>query len=109
MKTIITEYNPTALDEINEHLKFSDSENEPIKKEIKFECFSDVNYQLVTVLKAIEFIGNYGTETELSICSGLAGIAQNLLPVHELNFLDSLLIKKGNNNPFVPIENIKNK
>lgn len=93
VNTNITEYNQNALKEISRNLDFSEYENEPVKIEYRFRDFEDISITLRTLLNAIEFIGFNGQVQDLGTCASLAQIAEKLLPVNELCFLDKLLIK----------------
>ncbi|TRX39069.1 hypothetical protein [Flavobacterium restrictum] len=105
--TPIREYNKNALIDIAKHLEFSDWEKQPVIKIITHQDFNDLGLNLLTILTAIEFIGFNGQSQDLGTCAGLAQIAQKLLPMNELDFLDSLLIKKeGNKEVFSKIENL---
>ncbi len=100
----IKEYNPTALKEIKDILEFSKYDSAPVKIEVSFTDFEDINCSIRTILNAIEFIGYNGTAKELGTCAGLAEIAIKLLPINELDFLDKLLIKnKHTENEFIEI------
>lgn len=100
----IKEYNPKALKAIKDTLEFSEHDSQPVKIEISFADFEDINCSIRTILNAIEFIGYNGNAIELGTCAGLAEIAKKLLPKNELNFLDNLLIKnKDTENDFVKI------
>ena len=93
----ITEYNPKALMDIQKHLNFSDIfKDEPVYKTITHTDFESIGVDLITILNAIETIGHNGNDTDLGTCAGLAQIAQKILPLKKLCFLDSLLIKKEN-------------
>jgi len=89
----ITEYNPTALKEIDEHLRFSKYSDYPVVKTITYLNFACIMDDLTTILTAIEVIGYQGSKEDLGTCAGLAEIAKKLLPRNEMYFLDSLLIK----------------
>lgn len=94
----ITEYNANAIIDIAKHLEFSNEYNgEPVIKQLAFTDFESIGIDLITILNAIEFIGYNGSEREAGTCAGLAQIAQKMLPMNELRFLDSLLIKSENN------------
>ena len=88
--------NVPALKSIKNTLEFSKSDSEPVKIEVLFGDFNDVGIALTTLLSAIEFIGYNGQKQDLGLCAGLASIAKKLLPNHELDFLDDLLIKNKN-------------
>ncbi|SNA76258.1 hypothetical protein DK150_370071 [Flavobacterium psychrophilum] len=93
----ITEYSQNALIDIAKYLKFSEEyEKKPVIKPIYYEDFESIGIDLITIFNAIEFIGYNGNSKELGTCAGLVSIAQKLLPLDELRFLDSLLIKKEN-------------
>jgi hypothetical protein len=103
----ITEYSTNALIDISKHLEFSNEySNEPVIKQLNYTDFESIGVDLITILSAIEFIGYNGTQTEAGTCAGLAQIAQKILPMNELRFLDSLLIKNENNK--VEFSKIKN-
>lgn len=105
--TKITEYNPTALKEINTQLEFSDWDKEPVKKEITFSNFEDLKNSLFTIFNAIEIIGYKGDAIDLGTCGALAEIGKKLLPTDEMCFLDSLLIKSNNSKAvYTNIENL---
>jgi hypothetical protein len=106
-KTKITEYNPTVLKEISEHLEFSNWDKEPVTKKITYQDYESINIDLRAILNAIECIGFNGSSHDLGTCASLAKIAVKLLPDNELNFLDELLIKTdSNHNEFVNIKNL---
>lgn len=93
----ITEYNKNALVDIAKHLEFSNEySGEPVIKHLAYEDFESLGIDLITILNAIEFIGYNGSNREAGTCAGLAKIAQKMLPMNELRFLDSLLIKSEN-------------
>ncbi len=100
----IIEFNPKALKAINEVLEFSKTDSEPVKLEVSLYDFNDIGLTIETLLKAIEFIGYNGQQSDLETCAGLARIAKKLLPKNELDFLDNLLIKnKETENDFIKI------
>jgi hypothetical protein len=103
----ITEYNPKALKEISKNLEFGNWEKEPVTKQITYQDYESIGIDLRTILNAIEIIGFNGQVQDLAICASLAKIGEKLLPVNELEFLDSLLIKATENkNEFVKIEKL---
>jgi hypothetical protein len=103
----ITEYNPTALKEITNHLEFSDWEKEPVVKRITFSDFNDYKNAIYTIFDAIEVIGFNGDKIDLGTCGALAQLGKKLLPIEEMNFLDNLLIKnEDSKNVFSKIEKL---
>lgn len=103
----ITEYNPNALKEIRDHLEFSNYSNNQVIQKITNVNYVDVVDNLETILNAIESIGYNGNNKDLGICAGLAGIAKQMIPRAEMEFLDSLLIKTDENKEqFIKIETI---
>lgn len=108
MKTkSITEYNKEALKEISEHFEFAEYSNSQVIKQTTYANFVDIVDDLSTILDAIEVIGYQGSKQDLGICGGLAGIAKKMIPRSEMDFLDSLLIKKeGSKTIFSKIENL---
>lgn len=103
----ITEYNKEALREISEYLEFADYSNSQVIKKTTSANFVDIVDDLATILDAIEVIGYQGSNKDLRICGGLAGIAKKMIPRNERDFLDSLLIKKEDSKTiFSKIENL---
>jgi hypothetical protein len=103
----ITEFNPTALKEINSNLEFSTWEKEPVIKQITFSDFNDYKNAIYTLFDAIEVIGFNGDKIDLGTCGALAQLGKKLLPNEEMDFLDNLLIKKEDSkNVFSKIENL---
>lgn len=106
----ITDVNLQTLRDISDHLQFSDYKQQPVQQTITHNDFNDLVLNLDTILQAIEFIGFNGNERDLSICGGLAQIAQKILPTNEMDFLDRLLLKtgdwKGKKSFFTPIDEI---
>lgn len=89
----ITKYNANAIKEINKYLEFDSSSDNPIRVEYSFEDFESIAVTIRTLLNAIETIGYSGSSTkDLGLCAGLAEIANKLLPLNELDFLDRLLL-----------------
>lgn len=106
-KTKITEYNKTALKEINTDLEFSKWDKEPVTKIITFSYFDELRNAVYTIFDAIEVIGFNGDKIDLGTCGALAQLGKKLLPTDELNFLDRLLIKKEDSSKgFSKIENL---
>lgn len=102
----ITEFNPTALKQISDHLEFSNFESEPVIQQITFSSFIELSFAISSIFSAIEAIGFNGDKQDLGTCAGLAVIGRKLLPTYELEFLDSLLIKDdGNKLEFSKIKN----
>lgn len=107
-KTPIKQFNPKALIEIEKHLEFSNWETEPVQKTTTYEDFNDIGLDLSVLLDAIVCIGFNGDSKDLSTCASLARIAKKMIPINELDFLDSLLIrKKDSENVFKEIETLK--
>ena len=104
--TPIKEYSKNALINIAKHLEFSNYEREPVTKTITFQDYNDIFLHLNTILSSIETIGFFGQKEDMGLCGGLAQLAQKLLPLNELDFLDSLLIKKEDSKE--DFEKIKN-
>lgn len=104
----IEEYSKNALIDIAKYLEFSEEySKEPVTKPFNFTDFESIGIDLITLLNAIEFIGYNGTQSDAGTCAGLAQIAQKLLPMNELRFLDSLLIKnESNKEVFSKIEDL---
>jgi hypothetical protein len=103
----ITEYSKEALKEISKHLEFSHYQNNQVIQNKTYENFVDIVDDLATILDAIETIGYQGSNRDLAICGGLAGIAKKMIPRNEMDFLDSLLIKKEDSKTtFSKIENL---
>jgi hypothetical protein len=111
MKTkTITDINLQTLRDISDHLQFSEFKQQPVQQTITHTDFNDLALNIGTILEAIEFIGFNGNENHLAICGGLAQIAQKILPINEMVFLDRLLLKtddwKGKKSFFTPIDEI---
>ena len=106
----ITDVNLQTIRDISEHLQFSDWDKQPVQQTITHNDFNDLALNLGTILQAIEFIGFNGDSRDIGVCAGLAQIAQKILPVNELDFLDRLLLKKedwkGKKSVFTPINEI---
>lgn len=104
---LITEYNKEALTQISKHLEFSTWDKEPVHQEITNPNFVSIAYNLKTLLSAIEFIGFNGDKDDLATCAGLAEIANKIVPISQMEFLDDLLINKerynGEKIEFTPI------
>lgn len=90
------EFNQKALIDIAQYFEFNTDASEPVLKKIDYEDFESIGHDLTVLLDAIEFIGYNGNKSQSGLCSGLAIIARKILPLDELRFLDSLLIKKDN-------------
>ncbi|TRX37874.1 hypothetical protein FNW52_02955 [Flavobacterium sp. ZT3R18] len=104
----IQEYNKQALIDIEKHLEFSEYSNSQVTKRITYVDFVDIVDDLTTILTAIEVIGFQGSNQDLGTCAGLSQIARKMLPRNEMDFLDSLLIKKeGNKEIFSKIDTLK--
>jgi len=107
-KTPIKLFNPKALIEIEKYLEFSNWDKEPVKQTITYQDFNDIGLDLSAILDAIITIGYNGNEKDISTCASLASIAKKILPINELDFLDSLLIRKNASNElFNEIETLK--
>jgi hypothetical protein len=105
--TPIKEYNQKAIVNIGNHLEFNDWEKEPVIKKITFSDFDDLKNSIYTIFDAIETIGFSGNERDLGTCGALAQLGKKLLPTDEMDFLDSLLIKKEDNKEvFSKIKNL---
>lgn len=101
----ITEFNPEAFKEINKDLFFGNNKDKPVIKQITYQKFEAIAWDLMTILDAIEVIALNNHGADLSICGGLAGLAKKLVANDELCFLDRLLIKTDENkNDFVEIK-----
>jgi hypothetical protein len=94
--TPITGYNKKALIDISKTIEFNDWEKQPVKQIITYGDFNDIGITIKILLDAIEMIGFNGNETDLATCAGLAQIANKIIPLNELNFLDDLLVKRQN-------------
>ncbi|QZL00106.1 hypothetical protein K5L04_10415 [Flavobacterium psychrophilum] len=104
----ITEYNKNAIINIAEYLELSNTQTNTANQTIIHKDFNDIGLNLLTILEAIEIIGFSGNSQDIETCAGLAQIAKKLLPINELDFLDSLLIKnKDKKQVFYKIDTLK--
>lgn len=87
-----TEFNKTAIKDINEFLEFG-KETENIKVSFTVREHWEIEDMLVSILDAIIFYANHGCETDLGKMDSLAKLAKKLIPTKQLEFLDNLLIK----------------
>jgi hypothetical protein len=103
----ITEYSQKALKNISVHLKFSQYDTEPVSKEITFSNYTELSNAVYSIFSAIETIGFNGETGDLVTCAGLAQLGRKLMPINEMQFLDSLLIKNEVLNSNLDFKEIK--
>ncbi len=87
-----TQFNETAIKDINEILEFG-NEKENIKVSFTVKEHWEIEEILENILEAIRFYGNHGSEKDLQNIASLAVLAKKLIPTKQLEFLDNLLIK----------------